>query len=216
MNIHVVSVQAGLGTPSTTGRLADLIEAAVEHEASTTGASTTLTRINVRDVAVKIAQATVSGVRDEALENALAAVASADILIAASPTFNASYSGLFKSFFDLVEPAQVEGTPVILAATGGTSRHSLITEFAMRPLFTYLHANPVTTAVYASTDDFATGTELRERSSRAARDALSALGAAAPASAPGPEAKQSSAEPLESSPVGDFTPFDHIARQLRK
>ncbi|WP_181008696.1 NAD(P)H-dependent oxidoreductase, partial [Streptomyces sp. SM12] len=85
------------------------------------------------------------------------AVTSADALIAVTPVYNASYSGLFKSFFDLVDPTALAGTPVIVAATGGTPRHSLVLDHAMRPLFGYLRALTVPTGVYAATADWGGG-----------------------------------------------------------
>ncbi len=88
------------------------------------------------------------------LREALADVVAADALIVVSPTFQASYSGLFKSFVDLIEMDQLRGTPVLLAATGGTERHSLVIEHALRPLFAHLGAFPVPTGVYAATADF--------------------------------------------------------------
>ena len=54
--------------------------------------------------------------------------------------FSASYSGLFKTFFDVLEEGTLDGKPVLVAATAGTARHSLVLEHALRPLFAYLHA----------------------------------------------------------------------------
>jgi len=71
-----------------------------------------------------------------------------------SPVFNASYSGLFKSFVDVLEPETLTGKPVIIGATGGTARHSLALEFAFRPLFAYLRAQVVPTAIFAASEDF--------------------------------------------------------------
>ena len=65
----------------------------------------------------------------------------ADGLIAATPIFSASYSGLFKMFFDVIERDGLAGKPVLLAATGGTARHSLALDHALRPLFAYLGAD---------------------------------------------------------------------------
>ena len=70
------------------------------------------------------------------------------------PAFNASYSGLFKSFFDVLEQDALASKPVLIAATGGTARHSLALEHAIRPLFTYLRAITVPTAVFAATEDW--------------------------------------------------------------
>jgi FMN reductase len=71
--------------------------------------------------------------------------------------FSASYSGLFKTFFDVLDKDALIGTPVLLGATAGTARHSLAVEFAMRPLFAYLRAVPVPTGVFAATEDWAGG-----------------------------------------------------------
>ena len=71
-----------------------------------------------------------------------------------TPVFSASYSGLFKTFFDVLEPGVLDGKPVLIAATAGTARHSLVLEHALRPLFSYLHAVVVPTGVFAATEDF--------------------------------------------------------------
>ena len=88
------------------------------------------------------------------LESAFETVADADGLIAVTPAFNASFSGLFKSFFDVLPEETLSDMPVLIAATGGTERHSLVLEHAMRPMFSYLHAIVSPTGVYAATDDF--------------------------------------------------------------
>jgi FMN reductase len=71
-------------------------------------------------------------------------------VIAVTPIFSASYSGLFKTFFDVLERGALAGKPVLIAATGGSERHSLALEHAVRPLFAYLRAVVVPTAVYAA------------------------------------------------------------------
>jgi FMN reductase len=68
--------------------------------------------------------------------------------------FQASYSGLFKTFFDVLDDGLLRGVPVLLAATAGTSRHSLVLEYAMRPMFAYLKATTVPTAVFAASEDW--------------------------------------------------------------
>ena len=70
--------------------------------------------------------------------------------------YQGSYSGLFKTFFDVLGPNVLKGTPVLMAATGGTARHSLMLEFAMRPLFAHLKASPLGTAVFAASEDWGT------------------------------------------------------------
>jgi len=75
-------------------------------------------------------------------------------VIAVTPVFSASYSGLFKTFFDVLEESALAGTPVLMAATAGTARHSLVLEHAMRPLFAYLKAIVTPTAVFAAAEDW--------------------------------------------------------------
>lgn len=78
----------------------------------------------------------------------------ADALIAVTPIFSASYSGLFTSFFDVLDRAALRGTPTLIAATGGTPRHSPALDLAVWPLFAYLRASIVPTAVYAASTDW--------------------------------------------------------------
>ena len=66
----------------------------------------------------------------------------------------ASYSGLFKSAMDVLPAGTLEGVPVLLGATAGTARHSLVTEMALRPLVAYMKALPTRTAVFAASEDF--------------------------------------------------------------
>ena len=80
----------------------------------------------------------------------------ADGLVVVTPVFAASYSGLFKTFFDVLDKDALDGKPVLIAATAGTARHSLVLDHALRPLFAYLHAVVVPTGVFAATDDFGT------------------------------------------------------------
>ncbi len=84
--------------------------------------------------------------------------------------FAASYSGLFKTFFDVLDKDLLAGKPVLLAATAGTARHSLVLDHALRPLFAYLRAAVVPTAVFAASEDFGSTADghLADRVDRAA------------------------------------------------
>jgi len=160
--MKLVVVSAGLTQPSSTRLLADRLAASV---GARTDVSTRV--VELRELAVDIANHLVTGFPSPALGDALGAVEEADGLIAATPIFTASYSGLFKSFFDLIDFDALTGKPVLVAATGGTARHSLALEHALRPMFAYLHAVVVPTAVYAASEDWADG-ELAGRIDRAA------------------------------------------------
>lgn len=89
-------------------------------------------------------------------------LSNAAILVVGSPTFKGSYTGLFKHFFDLLDPNSLKGKPVILAATGGGERHSLVVEHQLRPLFGFFEALTIPTAIYASDRDFADGALVSE------------------------------------------------------
>ena len=110
------------------------------------------------------------------LADAIAKVRRADGLMVVTPVFSASYSGLFKTFVDVLEPGTLDGKPVLVAATGGTARHSMVLDHALRPLFSYLHAVVVPTGVFAASEDFGRTDEghLDKRVERAAGE-LAAL-----------------------------------------
>lgn len=153
--LRIVAVSAGLSSPSSTRLLADRLTAAARERLEEEQDRPVEVRvIELRDLAVDIAGNLVSGFPSATLEEAIGAVTDADGLIAVTPVFSASYSGLFKSFFDLVENTALTGKPVVVAATGGTARHSLVLEHAMRPLFAYLRAVTLPTSVYAASEDW--------------------------------------------------------------
>lgn len=84
-------------------------------------------------------------------------IVDADVLVVGTPTYKGSYTGLFKHFFDLVDPAALRDKPVVLTATGGGDRHALIAEHSLRPLFGFFEALSVPTAIYATDRDFIDG-----------------------------------------------------------
>ena len=88
------------------------------------------------------------------VEAALELIESADLLIAASPVYRASFTGLFKHLFDFVGQYALVGKPVLVAATGGGERHALILEHQLRPLFGFFQALTLPVGVYASDTDF--------------------------------------------------------------
>jgi FMN reductase len=105
----------------------------------------------------------------------------ASVLVVGSPTYKGSYTGLFKHFFDLLDPSLLRGKPTILLATGGGERHSLIVEHQLRPLFGFFEALTMPTAIYASDKDFAGGvlasSAILDRARQAVNEAVRAVGA---------------------------------------
>lgn len=157
MTKQLVVVSAGLSQPSSTRMLADQIASAVEGQVSARGEAVDVAVIELRELAAGLATAMTTGVPTDAVRAARDQVSAADGLVAVTPTFAASYSGLFKTFFDLLDPDSLNGMPTIVAATAGTPRHSLVLDHALRPLLTYLRAFVVPTGVFAATDDFGGG-----------------------------------------------------------
>jgi FMN reductase len=150
----LVVVTAGLSQPSSTRLLSDRLAAATERHLDDARIPHRTTTIELRDHAQDLVHHLLTGFPSPTLQAALDAVTSADGVIAVTPIFNASYSGLFKVFFDVLERGSLARVPVLLGATGGTARHSLAIEHAMRPLFAYLNAATVPTGVYASAEDW--------------------------------------------------------------
>ena len=91
----------------------------------------------------------------------------ADVLVVGSPAYRASFTGLFKLFFDHIDQYALTDTEVILTATGGSDRHALLVEHQMRPLFGFFQAHTLPLGIYASAKDFTDGRvssiELQER-----------------------------------------------------
>ncbi len=173
---RLVVVSAGLSVPSSTRLLADRIAAATTEALE----EVALEVVELRPLAHAIADHLVTGFPSGELAEAIETVRGADGLIVVTPVFAASYSGLFKSFFDVLEEGALDGKPVLIAATAGTSRHSLVLEHALRPLFSYLHAVVVPTGVFASTDDFGDA-GLDRRIERAAGELAALVGKVDPA-----------------------------------
>jgi len=171
-------VSAGVTVPSSTRLLADRLATAVGGQTEVS-----VEFVDLRDLATDIANNVVTGFPSPKLSSAIAAVTGADGVIAATPIFTASYSGLFKSFFDVVDQDALTGKPVLIAATGGTARHSLALEHALRPMFTYLRAVVVPTAVYAASEDWASsgGDDLAHRIARAAGELVELMTGRPPA-----------------------------------
>lgn len=153
--LTLVAVNAGLSEPSSTRMLVDRLTDDAASLVRSQGGDVDVQIIDLRDLAVDIGRSLATGFATGGAGDAIRSVQDADGLIVATPVFNASYSGLFKSFFDLVDVDAMEGKPVLIAATGGSPRHSMVLDHALRPLFGYLRTVVVPTGVYAASEDWA-------------------------------------------------------------
>jgi FMN reductase len=176
---RITVISAGLGVPSSSRLLADQLAASAERQLAAAGYAVDIQVVELRDLAVDIANNFVTGYAAPRLAEVIAGVDSSDGLIAVSPVFSASYSGLFKSFIDVLDPKSLEGKAVVLAATAGTDRHQMVLDYAMRPLFTYLRTRIAATAVFAGPQDWGNnddgGSPLSVRVDRAAGEFVDLL-----------------------------------------
>ena len=153
----LVVISGGLRHPSSTRLLADQLTDATVAEFAARGATVTTHVVDLREHGQDITNNLLTGFAAPPLQDVVDSLLRADGVIAVSPIFNASYSGLFKSFFDVLPEGALLEKPVLIGATGGTARHSLALEYAVRPLMSYARATVAPTAVYAASSDWADG-----------------------------------------------------------
>jgi FMN reductase len=153
----LVVVTAGLSVPSSTRLLGDRLATATAESLRAASLEPMIAVVELREHAHDLTNHLLTGFPSPKLQKAIDEVLAADGLIAVSPIFNASFSGLFKVFFDVVERDALAGLPTLLAATGGTTRHTLAIEHALRPLFAYLGAATVPTGVFAAAEEWGQG-----------------------------------------------------------
>ena len=171
---RIAVVSGGLNEPSSTRLLADRLATAATRAMAELDVEVEVDLIDLRDHAQELTNMMLTGFAGSDLATVIDKVVKADGLIAATPIFSASYSGLFKMFFDVLEQDALWGKPVLIAATAGTARHSLALEHVVRPLFSFLRAVVVPTTVFAAAEDWGSGSEageaLSERVDRGARE----------------------------------------------
>ena len=201
---RIVALHAGVSEPSTSQMLAERLAESTRKALESDSRLASIEIIGLRPLVKDIALASVGGPVSADLQKMIDALSAADGVILVSPVFQASYSGLFKSAMDVLPAGTLEGVPVLLGATAGTARHSLVTEMALRPLVVYMKALPTQTAVFAASEDFGAawqtqssserpGAPLSQRVARAGRE-LATLMERFPRQAP-------------VDPLADFTPM---------
>jgi FMN reductase len=202
MTTRIAVITAGITEPSSTRLLADRLGVAVVRALPAGDAG--LVVIEVRDVAHDLTNNLLTGFASPKLQSRIDAITSADALVVSTPIYSASYSGLFKLLIDVLPQDSLRGKPVLLGATGGTARHSLAIDHALRPLFAYLGALVAPVAVFAASEDWGSveAGRLGERINHAGQE-FAALVSGRPASRP--------VDPFE-----DVTPFEtmlsHVSR----
>ena len=110
---RIAVVSAGLSQPSSTRMLADRLAEATVRRLQEKGVDVRVDTIELRDIARDVTNNLVTGFPSAKLDETIESVTGADGLIAVTPIFTTSYSGLFKSFFDVIDPTALERMPVL-------------------------------------------------------------------------------------------------------
>jgi FMN reductase len=168
---RLVVVTAGAGDPSSTRMLADRIAQRAAELAGERGNQVTTQVIDLRELANEITTAMVSQLVGPKLQAAITALGEADGIIAGSPVYKAGASGLFTSFFQVLDNDLLIAKPVLLAATAGTARHALVVDQQLRSLFAYLRTTVTPTSLFAAPEDWS-DPALNTRIDRAAIELL--------------------------------------------
>jgi FMN reductase len=167
----LVVITAGTSDPSSTRMLADQVAQRVTDLARRRGNEVTTRVIDLRELATEITTATVSQLAGPKLQKAVAALGEADGIVASTPVYAAGASGLFTSFFQVLDNDLLIAKPVVLAATAGTARHALVVDEQLRSLFAYLRTLTVPTSLFAAPEDWS-DPALARRIDRAALELL--------------------------------------------
>jgi FMN reductase len=170
---RLVVLTAGTGNPSSTRQLADRLAQKSLDLLAAADAAATVSVVELGPLAADTARAAVAGFPNAAVQAAVDQLATADAIIVATPVYKAGISGLLKTFVDVLDKDLVVAKPVLLAATGGSPRHALVIDDQLRPLFAYMRALTLPTAIYAAPEDWGSA-DLGRRIERAATE-LTAL-----------------------------------------
>lgn len=167
--LSLVVVTAGASEASSTSRLADRAAASVRTIAEDRGLSLDTVQVDIRRFADEVTAALTSSFRGEALTEAMSILDGADGLVVGTPVYNAGPSGLFTSFFQAIDDDLLIAKPVLLTATAASSRHALVIDNQIRPIFAYLRALTTPTSLFAAAEDW-NDRELGTRIERAAME----------------------------------------------
>ncbi|HEU5416180.1 MAG TPA: CE1759 family FMN reductase [Streptosporangiaceae bacterium] len=165
--VRLAVVSAGTSDPSSTRLLADRTAERARDLAARNGSQVVVSVIELRELAADIASALVSQLTSPRLQQAVSTLCQAGGIIASTPVYKAGPSGLFTSFFHVLDNDLLIAKPVVLAATAGTARHALVADDQMRPMFAYMRAMTVPTALFAAPEDWS-DPALNKRIERAA------------------------------------------------
>ena len=146
MSLSLVAISA---SPSENSKTAKLVDYVLENRV---GDVATCTHIRLRDLD---AAALLSGrpQDDPKLELAIQQIEQADALVIATPIFKAAYTGLLKSFLDILPQFGLAGKVILPLATGGSIAHVLALDYALRPVLQSLGARHIVQSFFLCETD---------------------------------------------------------------
>jgi FMN reductase len=146
-NLSAVAISGSPRSPSKSKVLADRALVALERH----GCATQLI-----DLSTLSADALVARAEDRDVDVAIQAAGHADIIVAATPTYRAVYTGLLKCFFDLMPQAHLAGKVCLALQTAAVPHHALGVDYGLRALLMSLEGIPAA-AVFATDEEFTNG-----------------------------------------------------------
>ena len=150
---RLLVLSAGMGTPSTTRMVAERIAGRVVDLAQSDGAQVRVSVVELRELAADITEALTTGIASSRLQQLNRDLRDADGVITSSPVFKAKPSGLFTLLLQVLDRELFITKPLVLAATAGTYRHTLVVDGDLRSQFAYLRALVAPTGVFAVSTD---------------------------------------------------------------
>lgn len=155
--MKIIAVSASMSESSSSTALGERVLRALRKRSADIDTEVEVGTVSLREIAHDLVDMTLTGMPTPALEEAFARVQEADAVVAITPVYNAAPVGIFTLFWQLFPENGLRSTPVLLAATGGTARHSLVLDSQVRPVIAYLKGIVLPTTVYAATEDWGTG-----------------------------------------------------------
>lgn len=144
-----MKIKVVIGNPSAGGRTTELAVAVGKAIAGLVGTSDEVEVIELSHHA--------AGLFDwnsESVKALTKSVAEPGLVVFATPTYKASYTGLLKAFLDRYDTGGLKGTVAIPVFTGGAPDHSLAPNHTLRPLLVELGASVPTGSLYLVTSQF--------------------------------------------------------------
>jgi FMN reductase len=151
MNATTITAVGISGSPSARSKSRTLLEHALA-ALTERGVPTTLI-----DLASLPADALLGRRKAGELDAALELVRDASIIVASTPVYRATYSGLLKVFFDQLPMNGLVDKTAIAIASGGSPAHLLVIDHGLRPLFASVGAITTPTGIYGTDSSFENG-----------------------------------------------------------